>query len=428
MLKKVIIFSVLSIILFSSFSLYSFAFELDESNATVDGYYLYDISHSILMANDNCDKKISPSSTVKIMAACVVLESGIDLQQEITVTESMLREVSGRSMYLKEGDILTIEDLLYAMLCGGYNDATHILALTIYPAIYKFTEKMNEKATALGMNDTHYLNPTGIDGVGMYTTINDISKLAKYMAQNELFVNICSTKYYKLSEKATCDYRTITNRSSLVSEYKGLANFNTGSNNNGDCAVLFYKTSEISLISIVMNAKSVDNKDTKNFAETYSRKLISHALNDYSTKTIKTQTDVITSLPVEYSISSKEIDIYLQEDLKVFLSNDIDINNDLTYSIYINNGELKAPLKAGDTIGTLTVFNDGVLLANVPLTINDNIDRNAFLYSLDMMKQFVLSKVFFISLVIFLLLIVIYYILLNRKHKKKKRKTRKKPT
>ena len=428
MLKKVIIFTILSAIMFSSFSLYSFAFNLDKSEASADGYYLYDTNHNILMAEDNCDKRISPSSTVKIMSACIVLESRIDLQQEITVTESMIKEVSGRSMYLKNGDKLTVEDLLYAMLCGGYNDATHILALTIYPAIYKFTEKMNEKAKLLGMNDTHYLNPTGIDSVGMHTTINDIAKLAKYMAQNELFVTICSTRYYKLSEKATCNYKTITNRSSLITEYKGLSNFNTGSNNNGDCAVLFYKTNDTSLISIVMNAKSLDKKDTRNFAEIYSKKLISHAINDYSTKTVKTNKEIITTLPLKYSISSTEIDIYAQQNLEIFIANDVDLEKDITYSLSFSDIELKAPLKSGDIVGRLTVFYDGIILGSTPLIVNENVERNTFLYVLDVMKQFILSKVFWIILLSFVLLLVIYHKHQNKKFKKTRRKTRKKPT
>jgi D-alanyl-D-alanine carboxypeptidase len=379
------------------------------------------------MASENCDKRISPSSTAKIMTACIVLESGINLQKEITVTANMIKDVVGRTMLLKEGDVLTVEDLLYAMICGGYNDATHILALNISPVLYKFTEKMNEKAQELHMDNTHYVNPTGMTKDGMYTTVNDIAKLAKYMINNELFVNICSTKYYKLSDKAICDYKTITNRSSLLSEYSGLANFNTGSGDYGDCSVLFYNNDELSLISIVMNANSNDSNNHNNLAEIYSKKLISHAKNKYTTQRIKTQQDIITSLPVKYSTSSKEINIYPQEDVKVFLSKDISIKDDLSYSIYIYNGELTAPLNAGDTVGILTIFNNEVMLASIPLIIHEDIDRNTFLYSMDMLKQFVLSKVFFLSLIIFLIFILCYLFKSKQKFKKKKRKT-KKPT
>ncbi len=428
MLKKVIIFAILSALLFSSFSFISGAFELDKSEATIEGYYLYDLNHNLLMQSENTDTLISPSSTAKIMAACVILESNIDFTQKITVTKAMLSNVMGRSMLLKEGNVLTVEDLLYAMLCGGYNDATHILALTVSSSLSDFTKKMNEKAIELEMNDTHYLNPTGIDVSGMYTTINDISKLARYISNNQVFVDICSTKSYRLSKDSICDYTTITNRSSLLTDYKGLSSFNVGSSDSGDCAVIFYQTSELALISIVMNAK-LDDENTKiNYAEKYSKELISYAIHNYSTKLIKSQNDIIISLPVKYSMSSNEINVYLQKDLTVFLSDEISIDEDLIYSIYIQNGELIAPLKSGDIIGTLTVFYDGVMLANVPLIVEEAIDRNAFLYSMDLIKQFILSKTFLITLILFLFLII--YNSKSRKHKfrKKKRKIRKKPT
>ena len=432
MLKKVIIFAILSAMMFSSFSLFSTAYEIGNSNYTAEGHYLYDLSHNIIISQENTNKSISPSSTAKIMTACIVLESDISLNQEVQITASMLNNVYGRTMSLKEGDMLTIEDLLHATICGGYNDATHILALTIAPTIYKFTELMNEKAIQLGMKDTHYTNPTGIESPNMITTINDIAKLVKYVAQSDLFLKITSTKQYKLSNQSVCEYKTITNRSSLLSKYKGISNFNLGSGNSGDCSVVFYKTDNSALISIVMNAKSTIPSNKNNYAEIYNDSLLSYAINNYKTHTLKTTSDIITSLPVKYSTSSQEINIYLQEDLKVFGPKDIDIENDISYSININNEELSAPLKVGDVVGVLMVFNNGVLIAQAPLIILENIDKNTFLYYMDMIKQFVLSKTFIIALIIFITSII--YCRTNKKHqfkkrkRKRKRKTRKKPT
>lgn len=424
MLKKVLIFAILSAVLFSSFSFATDAFEFNKSEFSADGFYLYDLNHNLLMASENINKTISPSSTAKIMSACVVLESNIDFDQKITISENMLKNVSGRSMLLEAGNILTVRDLVYAMICGGYNDATHILALIVSPTLNEFTQRMNNKASELGMNNTNYSNPTGIDQNGMYTTIQDIAKLSKYMANNPIFVEICSTKSYKLSDEAVCKYSTITNRSSLISEYNGLSSFNVGSSNSGDCTVLFYKTSELSLISIVMNVKP-QNESNKNYAEKCSKELISYALSNYSSKTLKTKNEIITSLPVKFAISSKNIDIYLQNDLSVFLSNDININSDLTYSIYIENGELTAPLQSGEVIGTLIVFQDGIMLASVPLIIKESVSRNKFLYLMDIIKQYILSKQFLLICLIFLITLIYYNKSRKRKFKKRKRKTRK---
>ncbi len=426
MVKKVISFIALIIILFSSFSFSSFAFEIDQSKGTVDGYYLYDLEHNQIMSSHNIDNPITPASTTKIMTACIVLESGVDLDKPITISKNMISNISGRQMFLKEGNVLTIEDLLYAMLCGGYNDAAHILALTISPSISEFTKKMNSKAFELGMNNTHFANPTGIGDSSMTTTVNDIAKLSKHMAKNELFITICSTKSYKLSATSICEYTTISNRSSLLSQYKGLSSFNVGSSDDGDYAVVFYKISSTTLIAIVMNAKS--NGTKTNVAEDYCKDLISHALNDYSVQTLKNANDVITSLPVKYSISSKEINVYLQEDLSVFVPKGIDLDNDISYSVCINDDELVAPISSGDIVGTINVFYDGILLASSPLVVKESVDKNTFLFVMDMIKSFVLSKSFIIALILFVILVIIYYAPKKRKKKRKKRKIRKKPT
>lgn len=427
MLKKVIIFTVLSVILFSSFSIISFAFVPDRDDITVEGYYLFDLKHNMLIASENCDELILPSSTTKIMSACVVLDSGIDLEKQITISSDMIKNVSGRSMLLSEGDVLTVRDLLYAMVCGGYNDATQILAITVSSSIQNFTAEMNKKAVALGMNNTHYSNPTGIDQAGMHTTINDISKLVKYMSTNSLFVEICSAKTYKLSDYSVCEYLTITHRSELIGKYKNLSCLNIGGSDSGDCAVMLYNSSASSIISIVMNANSTKTSQKNNCAELFSEDLILHAINDYSNKLVKSKDNVVSSLPVNYSISSRKVNVYLSEDLYVFIPNNVTID-ELTYSIYIKDGELTAPLKSGETVGTLTVFYDGAILTTVPLIVAEDVERNTFLYSMDVLKNFVLSKAFLIVLLVIIILIIIYKSSKKRKFRKKKRKTRKKPT
>lgn len=431
MLKKVFIFTVLTALFFSSFCFFTYAFAPEKSDGNVESYYLYDLSHKTMIAHKNTDSLISPSSTTKIMTACVIFESGIDLNKEITVTRNMLNDVEGRNMLLKENDVLTVEDLLYAMICGGYNDATHVLALSVSSSINEFVVQMNQKAQELNMNHTNYTNPSGLADNNMRTTVSDMVKLVKHMIQNERFIKICSTKLYKLSDKASCDFSTIKNRSSMLTQYKGLASMNVGSNDDGDCAVLFYKTDELSLISIVMNAKHPESNNNDNVAESFSKILISHALNDYSYKLIKTKTDIITSLPVKYSVSSKKIDVYLQDDLNIFLNKNIS-ESELDYAISIHNDELIAPIKAGDTVGTLTVFYEGVLLVNVPLIVKENIEKNIFLHSMDMIKEFVLSKAFLIGIMIFIVLLILYFRsrkrTFKRKQKRKKHKIRKKPT
>lgn len=416
MIRKIVAFVIVAVVLFSSFSMSAQAFELNLGNATVDGYYLYNFENDMVMAEEGIDLPISPSSTVKIMTACIALESGVSMNKTVTITSEMIKGVTGRFMGLKAGERLTFEDLLYATVCGGFNDAAQVLAMAACGSMSEFIDKMNSKAKELGMTATIYQNVTGMYHSDMVTTIGDIAILAKHMSQNEYYITMSATKSYSLSSGATCSLTTINNRSTMLASYKGMSNFNTGSGNDGDCAVLYYKTKELSYLTIVMNAKSDDS--TKNYAESFSAQLISHAVNDYSKQTILTTQNVVSTMPVQYSVNASETNLYLESDLSLFLSEEIDVKDDLTYNVYIYGDELRAPLKSGDAVGELIVSLDGVVLATVPIVIKTDVERNGFLYFLELMRNYVLGRAFIISLITFAVALALYYFINKQKHKK----------
>lgn len=418
MRKRVILSVIFSIVFFSAFSFSALAFELDTTKASAEGYYLYNIENDLVMAEHNSSKKISPSATVKMMTGIIAIEANLDPNDIITVTAEMAKIFSGRTMKLKAGDRLTVDDLLYSTLCGSYNDAAIVLAMSVCPTLSEFIERMNDKAAELGMKDTNYMNVTGIDSDGMETTIYDTLQLCKYLSQNDRFVDICATKSYTLSTSSTCSVKTITNRSTLLAANPGMSNFSTGSSGTyTNSTVLYYKDGELSFIAIVMNATPYD-EDSTNYAEYFSKKLFGHAFNDYSYQTIYSEGSVLTSLPVKYSISSDDISLYLEYDLKLYLPKSIDPQNDLQYSQYIYGDELKAPISKGDTVGSLTVFYDGVILATVPIVAGESVSRNGFLYLIDSMTDYLSSRAFIITVIAFLLLMLGFYFFKKRKLEK----------
>ncbi len=432
MFVKIVTFVMIFALMLSLFSFGAVAYELDTSEADIGGYYLYNLENSLIMAESNTDALLSPSSTVKIMTACIALESNIPFERVVSVTKEMLSESSGRNMRLKTGDKITFEDLIYATVCGGYNDAAVVLALTVCDSIEDFLKLMNEKADALGMQSTVYLNVTGISAAGMTTSVADIARLAKYISENEKFVEIARTKYKKLSSLSSCEnVESITNRSSLLASYRGLANFNTGSGDGGDNTVLYYNIGELSFICIVMNANGHDTWSTENYAELYSKKLLSHAVNDYSNKTVLTQKNAVISLPVKYSTSGDDVDLYPVKDLTLFISDEIDPTSDITYSTHIYGTELKAPLRSGDIVGELVVSYDGKILASVFLEVRKDVDKNTFLYILELMRGYVGGRAFIISVFCFAIMMLSYYVITKRKLNKMykgKRAPRRRPT
>lgn len=399
MLKKVILFTILSALLFSSFSVFAFAYQLNEGNASVEGYYLYNIENDLVMAQKNISTQLDASSTVKIMSACIALESGIPMDQAITISKQMLDGVSGRFMGLKVGDKLSFADLLYSMICASFNDATHAIAYTVAGSLEEFVDMMNRKAQDLQMSSTLYTDVTGMASTSK-TSISDIIRLVKHMLCKEKYLEITSTKTYTLSSLATCDYNKITNRSGLISSYKGFANFNIGSSTEGgDYAVSYMNNGKNSFICIVMNARAYFEDDAENYAEYCTKKLLNHGIYDYSLKTILTQKKIIDSLHVKYSIGNQTVDLYLENDLNVFLSDEVDIENDITFNYYLYDDELKAPLRTGDKVGVIVVSSNGKYLGSISLIVRENVERNFFLFLMDGVKSYLLSRAFAITLI-----------------------------
>ena len=158
------------------------------------------------------------ASTTKIMTALVALERA-KLTDTITVTASHM--VEGSSMYLKPGEVVTVEELLYGLLLCSGNDAALALA-DCCGGLEAFVAAMNDKAAALGMTGTSFANPNGLDDENHYSTARDMAVLAAYAAKDPTFRRICSTR------TATVGGRTMTNHNKLLSQVEGCIGMKTG--------------------------------------------------------------------------------------------------------------------------------------------------------------------------------------------------------
>ena len=177
-----------------------------------------DVDSGRVLYEHNADAKMLIASTTKILTALVVLEHA-RLTDTITVTNDHM--VEGSSMYLKPGETVTVEELLYGlMLCSG-NDAALALA-DCCGGLDAFVQAMNEKAAALGMKDTSFANPNGLDDENHYSTARDMAVLAAYAAKDPTFRRICSTR------TATVGGRTMTNHNKLLSQVEGCIGMKTG--------------------------------------------------------------------------------------------------------------------------------------------------------------------------------------------------------
>ena len=168
-----------------------------------------------------------------------------------------------------------------------------------------------------------------------------------------------------------------------------------------------------------MNSKAIDKDDKTNYAEYYSKKLISHGLNDYSQVSVLKADTYVTSMPVELSISKNEIKVYPKHDLTLFLPDDIDIEKDLIFDVQIWGDNLTAPLKYGDIVGRIAISRNGVFITSVDLIVKDDIERNGFLYVLELIKTFVTGRMFLLVIAFLVILLIVYFEKKNTRFKKR---------
>ena len=171
-----------------------------------------------LLYDKNGEKRMLIASTTKLMTALVALEQG-GLQQEITVTGGHMAE--GSSMYLRPGEKLTLETLLYGLLLSSGNDAALAVTECMGGAV-PFVARMNEKAAELGMENTHFANPNGLDDEAHYSTAEDMAKLAAAAMDDPVLRRVASTRTARIGG------RTLTNHNKLLSRVEGCVGLKTG--------------------------------------------------------------------------------------------------------------------------------------------------------------------------------------------------------
>ena len=168
----------------------------------------------------NADQRMLIASTTKIMTALVALER-CDPDQVVTV-EPAWTNIEGSSMYLAPGQELTVEELLYGLMLASGNDAAAALACVTAGSVEAFAALMNEKARALGCENTHFANASGLDDADHYASARDLAVITRQALQNEAFCRIVSTSVKKIGDS------TFVNHNRLLRECEGVFGVKTG--------------------------------------------------------------------------------------------------------------------------------------------------------------------------------------------------------
>lgn len=237
----------------------------DEDVFRSDGAVYVPASAAVLMDADsgrvlfakNDKKRLPMASTTKIMT-CLIVSECLGPDDVITVTKEAVG-VEGSSIYLEEGEKLTVRELLYGLMLRSGNDAANAAAIAVSGSVDGFVCLMNLKAKSLGLEDTHFANPSGLPAEDHYTSARDLARLASYALKNELFTSVVGEKRAAISDGK----RYLVNRNKLLFTYDGMIGVKTGyTPEAGKCLVTAAKRNGVTLVAVTLNDENVWNSHT----------------------------------------------------------------------------------------------------------------------------------------------------------------------
>jgi len=313
-------------------------------NVSAASAVVYDSDSNRFLYEKDADRRMKIASTTKIMTAIVVLEN-FDLDDVVTIERRHYSE--GSSMYLREGEKVTVRDLLYGLMLMSGNDAALALAYHCAGSPDEFAVLMNNKAKELGLENSSFRNPSGLDQDGHYSTARDMALLASYCMKNRDFREIVGTK------SGTYAGRYMSNHNKLLFRLEGTTGLKTGyTKSAGRCLVSAVKRNGREIIMVTLNAPDDWRDHTL---------LCNWAFGSYSETVIASVGEECLEISVQNGTRPR-VGVSFADDCSVWLAEGENVEKVLYLPKFVY-----APVFKGDRAGEMAVLVNGIPLKTVPL-------------------------------------------------------------
>ena len=385
MIKKILASFFILLFIFSFENIFSS--QGNNLNLNARSCIILDRTSKKILFGKNEYNKVKMASTTKIMTATIILEN-CDLSKTVTISKKAAG-TGGSRLGLKTDDKITIRDLLYGLLLVSGNDAAVALAETCSGTVTDFANLMNEKAKELGLNNTHFETPHGLDSDNHYTTAYELAILTDYALKNSTFLNIVGTKNYTITINGYP--KNLTNTNELLGSLNGIYGVKTGFTNGANrCLVTSCKRGDMDIICVVLGC------DTKNFRSSDSTKLINYAFENFEYVNIKdlvnSEFNIWKESNSNYFSIEKGVTSNLEIDISEISSPIIPIKKDDISSLKVEfsiSKELSAPLYKNTSIGKFIVYtsSETILEGNI-ISCQDINKKDIFFYLKDFFKNY----------------------------------------
>lgn len=386
---------------------------INEVNTKSASCLLMDAKSGKILYAKNAYDKMYPASTTKLMTAILTLEN-CALTDVATVSHNAIYSIPVGYSHanLKEGEQLTVEQLLNVLLIPSANDAAIVLAEHISGSTDEFAKLMNEKAKDLGCKNTNFVNPNGIHDKNHYSCAYDLALIGQYAMKFADIMRIAMVKQYTLpttnkynkTDRIFNATNVLINNESMNKYYypyaTGLKTGYTG--NAGYCIVATAKKDNMELITVILKANSI--------AERFSdcKTLFDYGFEHYTYKTLQSSGNIVKTIEISNATKeTKQLDVSVKDDITALLSSDTKIE-DLEPTIELDS-ELKAPIAENKVIGKISYTIDEEVYSS-DLVADTSVIPSSF------------EVIVFRILLIFLILYILYRLL---RHSSKKRPSRK---
>ena len=382
-MKKIcLIIYLLSIFVLSNFKVYAVNEEdvvkenenVKETKSTLDlaknatSAIMLEASTGEIIFQKNVNEKRPPASMTKMMSMLLIMEridnKTLSLTDEVTISENAAN-MGGSQVFLQANETYKVEELLKGIAIASGNDAVVAMAEKVSGSVSDFVALMNEKAKSLGLTNTKFLNPHGLDTEGHVTTAHDMAIIARELIKHTSILKFTSI-YEDYLKKNDGSSIWLVNTNKLVRFYDGVDGLKTGfTKNAGYCLTSTAKKNNTRFITVVMGSETSDKRssDTVN--------MLNYGFNTYETKILLKSSDSLGKKRVMLS-NIEEVDLNLKNDYVKLLKKDEQMPK---YSYSIATDSLVAPIKKGDSIGKINVMENNKIIMTIDATTTKDINK-----------------------------------------------------
>lgn len=320
-----------------------------------------------ILYEKNSHEKLPPASMTKMMSMLLVLESidkGNLKWDDIVIASSNASSMGGSQILLETGEEMSVYDLFKGVAVASGNDAVVALAEAVAGTVDMFVEMMNNRASELGLKDTYFKNPHGLNDTNHYSSAYDMAMIAKELSKHEKVFEFTSI-YEDYLRQDTSRKLWLVNTNKLVRFYKGVDGFKTGYTKEALYCLTATIDKGFRIIAVVMGEPSTElrNKEVSG--------MIDYAYAQYKLTKLLDKKDSIGEYMVEKG-KNKFVTLVPSSDVTI-LNKKLDSDKNYTYNIQVD--KLVAPINVSDKVGTIEVLEDGNVIKNIDITVKENVKK-----------------------------------------------------